>query len=59
MLEHDYKDSDRGKLVTQFSNTSWKEASGRRNWKAGAMYRGNIPAHVTTLPYASDVLAKE
>ncbi|CAN8283927.1 unnamed protein product [Cochlearia groenlandica] len=64
VLEHDDTDSDRGKgkkLDTGFSNTTsqWEETFGTRYWKAGAMYRGDTPAPVTTSPYASDVLSKE
>ncbi|KAL0722615.1 hypothetical protein Bca4012_037214 [Brassica carinata] len=33
VLEHAYKDSDRCKLDTEFSNTSWEERFGRRNGK--------------------------
>lgn len=64
VLEHDDMDSDRTKgkkLDTGFSGTTaqWEETYGRRYWKAGAMYRGNTPSAVTTVPLVSYRESKE
>ncbi|EEC68555.1 hypothetical protein OsI_36873 [Oryza sativa Indica Group] len=55
VLEHDDTDDDRSegkKLDTGFSGTTkqFENAFGARYWKAGAMYRGNLPSPVTSNP---------
>ncbi|XP_071710273.1 glycine-rich domain-containing protein 1-like [Rutidosis leptorrhynchoides] len=55
ILEHDDTDQNRGKgqkLDTGFTETTkqWEEMFGSRYWRAGAMYRGNAPSPVTTVP---------
>ncbi|XP_078436875.1 glycine-rich domain-containing protein 1-like isoform X2 [Wolffia australiana] len=55
ILPHDDTDSDRSKgkkLDVGFSETTkrWEEMFGRRYWRAGAMYKGNAPAAVVTVP---------
>ncbi|KAH7567611.1 hypothetical protein ACOSP7_010395 [Xanthoceras sorbifolium] len=49
VLEHDDTDSDKTKgkkLDTGYFETTkqWEEAFGFRYWRAGAMYRGNVPS---------------
>ena len=55
VLEHDDTDDDRSEgkqLDTGFSGTTeqFENAFGARYWKAGAMYRGNLPSPVTSNP---------
>ncbi|XP_038997497.1 glycine-rich domain-containing protein 2-like isoform X4 [Hibiscus syriacus] len=64
ILEHDDTDSDRTKgkkLDVGFSGTTkqWEDTFGTRYWKAGAMYRGNSPSPITTIPCVPDILPKE
>jgi hypothetical protein len=55
VLEHDDTDADRSegkKLDVGFTGTTEQFESnfGIRYWKAGAMYRGNLPSPVTSTP---------
>ncbi|KAK0576735.1 hypothetical protein LWI29_022531 [Acer saccharum] len=52
VLEHDDTDSDRTKgkkLDTGYCETTkqWEETFGFKYWRAGAMYRGNVPSPLT------------
>lgn len=64
VLEHDDTDSDRtkgNKLDVGFSGTTkqWEDTFGTRYWKAGAMYRGNEPSPVTSIPSSSSMICKK
>ncbi|KAK3119156.1 hypothetical protein QOZ80_9BG0714790 [Eleusine coracana subsp. coracana] len=55
VLEHDDTDADRSegkKLDVGFTGTTeqFESTFGVRYWKAGAMYRGNLPSPVTSTP---------
>ncbi|TVU24119.1 hypothetical protein EJB05_26517 [Eragrostis curvula] len=56
VLEHDDTDADRSegkKLDVGFTGTTeqFESTFGVRYWKAGAMYRGNLPSPVTSTPH--------
>jgi hypothetical protein len=55
VLEHDDTDADRSegkKLDVGFTETTeqFESTFGVRYWKAGCMYRGNMPSPVTSTP---------
>lgn len=61
VLGHDDTDSDRSKgkkLDVGFNRTTelWQDIYGLRYWKAGAMYKGNCPSPVMSIPYVSNNL---
>ncbi|KAK9670141.1 hypothetical protein RND81_13G180500 [Saponaria officinalis] len=64
VVQHNDSDPDKSKgskldIGYQETTKQWQQMFGSSYWKAGAMYKGQIPTPVTQAPYKSNLKASE